>query len=280
MHLLKMQDDDDSQTPLVDNGQPTQESTQSVTDPRRLGANRSDMTEEDASNVICILHPTTPLAYHSVARLAETNPDHILRNSGLLVDREADTFHGDNARGLAVPNTEHGAGKPTQSSPPVTHDIALRFNSKLINPVLGFVFGRYPPKSDIVLHEEQPHRILSNQHFRIFLTEHGILMIADTSTNGTMVDGVALCHRRDPQNASRMLKNGSDITITSKTGNEMKFIVRIPSRDGVEDEYDLNLGEYLTQVAMWEAAGLGAGPVKETAQVVSHTVQESGCGTS
>lgn len=61
----------------------TQESTQPCTDPRRIGRNNSGLLEEDVSDIICILHPTSLAAHDAVAATASLAPQHILQKDEL-----------------------------------------------------------------------------------------------------------------------------------------------------------------------------------------------------
>ncbi|KIW07952.1 hypothetical protein, variant [Verruconis gallopava] len=69
------------------------------------------------------------------------------------------------------------------------------------------------------------------------------------STNGTLVDEKHLKGKNSPVPATRMLQAGSIIQIPSiKPDEAIKFIVRIPSRDGYRDEYTSNLRKYLNRL--------------------------------
>ncbi|KAL4806337.1 kinase-like domain-containing protein [Aspergillus unguis] len=198
----------------------TQESTQPCTDPRRGGLNNSGLLDEDLADIICILHPTSPQAIEAVAATARIAPWHILQQDAL----------------------EHGV--PNNAA----LDIALRLSSRVNDPTRGFCFGRTLPRSDILLAADPASKRISNTHFRIHFTDNSILMLEDLSTNGTLVDNCRLT-KRDRQ-TSRMLINGSVISVVngdqiSGVSNEVKFIVRLPNRDGFSDVYDKNLQEYI-----------------------------------
>jgi hypothetical protein len=128
------------------------------------------------------------------------------------------------------------------------HAIVLKLSSTVKNPHLGFTFGRYAERCDIVfLHD--PHRRLSKVHFRIFVNKHGTVMLEDQSTNGTIVDSYLL-KRRDNNVAHsqmRMLSSGSTIKIfMHENSQDLTFIVRIPRRDGdLEQAWDDNLRSYM-----------------------------------
>jgi hypothetical protein len=128
-------------------------------------------------------------------------------------------------------------------------DLALRMSSHLINPGLGFVFGRNGVSSDIVIPNDSGKRI-SNQHFRIFLNPDAILMIEDLSTNGTLVDETLLKNRDPRFNKVRMLQPGSIICIRNSTDNDMvKFIVTIPPRVSHAERYEEKVREFLARCA-------------------------------
>jgi hypothetical protein len=73
-------------------------------------------------------------------------------------------------------------------------------------------------------------------------------MLQDTSTNGTIVDNCRL--RKNQKENSRMLTNGSVIQVV--TGNqgsdEVRFVVRIPSREGFAVQYTQNVLRYFERV--------------------------------
>ncbi|KAL3474813.1 kinase-like domain-containing protein [Aspergillus californicus] len=194
----------------------TQESTQPCTDPRRWGLNNSGLYEEDLSDVICILHPNSPAAHEAVAATASAAPSHILQKDVL----------------------EHGGGTAAL-------DIALRLSSKVKDPKLGFCFGRTIARCDILLAGDTTSRRISNTHFRIYFTDELILMLEDVSTNGTIVDSCRL-RKRDKEN-SRMLINGSVIQVISgdDASDEVKFVVRLPSREGHSEAYGHNLNRFV-----------------------------------
>lgn len=128
------------------------------------------------------------------------------------------------------------------------HHIALRFSAKVKLRSQGFTFGRNPGRCDICL-KQDPR--LSNIHFRIYLNEHGVLMIEDSSTNGTIVDEVLL--RYKPVNQfprKRTLNSGSKIKILlADNGNDLVFLVRVPRREGRHlAEYQRNLDVYMEMI--------------------------------
>ena len=232
-----------SPQPTMDNDDATQ-CTQGVVDPRRMGRNNSGLTEADISDVMCILHPCSPAAFQIVATTAELSPQNVLQNDGFgdhddvftkSVLEEQETF-------ILI-----GDG-PTQAM-----DLALRFTARTINQTLGFVFGRNERMCDIVLATDT-HKRVSNMHFSIFMNDHGVLMLQDMSTNGTMVDDVLLKGKtaREPQ--TRMLNPGSIIQILSPKPDEIvKFVVRIPSREGHVEAYEGKFKSYIDRFARGQA---------------------------
>ena len=246
-------------TKAVMDEQPSPPNTQLINDTQRLGRNPSGLNDKDLSDVIAILHPYTNVAIKAVAEVARISPQHILQNE-LLPDGDLD-----------------------QHDDEEVLDIALRLSSKLKDPCAGFRFGRNTSSCDVVLGQSGPMPMVSNVHFRIYLTPDEVLMLQDTSTNGTVVDGVILgrlwvnqaakaahvaragnekpketrvdpntARRRDGRDVtSRMLTQGSIINLISscdRSHEEIKFIVRIPSRHGHEDAYERRLGQFLELV--------------------------------
>ncbi|KAK4506738.1 hypothetical protein PRZ48_000471 [Zasmidium cellare] len=221
--------------------QPTQ-GTQTTMDPRRMGRNNSGLAPSDVSDVMCILHPSTPAAFDLVIETARRSPQHILQDvyahrihhaatPSMLEEEETFILEGGNGSNQAL-------------------DLALRFSSPLRSPALGFVVGRNMGLCDIAVSSDA-HKRVSNVHFSIYMNESGVLMLKDMSTNGTMVDDVLLKGRNHNEPKQRMLNHGSIVQILSPTpGEALKFIVRIPSRVGFTDEYQIKFSEYIeTQLA-------------------------------
>lgn len=212
--------------------QPTQQATQQAEDPRRLGKNLSNVSEEDATDVICLLHPNSPAAFEAVKANLILSPQHILQNADLRdIDEEELLFNQD------------------LNSP---RDIALRMSSKVRFIKDGFRFGRYGSMCDVLLTPAQDDNLISKVHFKIFVNGQGSLMIQDLSTNGTLVDDVHLTTRDRGgralvKPATTVLKNGSIICVLAgTTREEVKFMVRIPNRGDGEDLYEEKLRKYLS----------------------------------
>lgn len=200
----------------------TQPMTQPLADARRDGHGNSGMKEEDVSDIICILHPASVPAHQAVAKTAQNNAAHILQDY-----------------------TSLGADLDQSSL-----DVALRLSSKVKDPSAGFSFGRNSDRCDILLTHENTELRISNVHFRIYLKQDGILMLQDTSTNGTIVDQNHV--RRDGKygtTSTQMLVPGSVITIMTKPASAVKFVVRVPPREGdVFDRFKQNVIKYFERI--------------------------------
>ncbi|KAJ5917167.1 hypothetical protein N7466_010721 [Penicillium verhagenii] len=198
----------------------TQESTQPCADPRRMGLNNSGLQDQDLADTICILHPNSHAAHDAVAATAAVSTQHILQRAAL--DFEA--------------------------SETAALDLALRLSSDVRDLGAGFCFGRNPVRCDVLLTSNDDSKKVSNNHFRIHLTGDGIIMLQDTSTNGTIVDNCRL--RKNSKDSSRMLVNGSVIQVV--TGNqgsdEVRFVVRIPSREHFALKFSQNVLQYFKRV--------------------------------
>lgn len=219
----------------------TQPATQQVLDPRRVGRNNSGMDAQDVADVLALLVPASSAAIKIVTDAADSRPEHVLlRNS---YDSFDDEFSNIEEQETIIINRESGQ----QSS--AGADLALRMSSHLINPSLGFVFGRNANSSDIVFGQDSNKRI-SNQHFRIYLNSDAVLMLEDMSTNGTLVDDVLLKNRDPRFNKVRMIASGSEIRIQNNVDAEIvKFMVRIPSRTSHMPRFVANVREFMTRCA-------------------------------
>lgn len=241
--------------------QGTQELTQRPFDPRRAGYTNSGLSENDISDVICILIPCSTMALKIVDHTAKTNAQHILQNNGLSL-----------ANGLNVDGPSEHETIIVDSSPGTcARDIALRFSSKVNDPSRGFCFGRNSLRCDINLDSEDRQKRVSQSHFRIFLNNSGIIMLEDTSTNGTLVDQMLLGGKRKVGSvlvikgkaSQRVLAAGSIIEILSDNlADVIKFIVRIPSREGHGRAYTDKFHQHIQHrmIAEQRAAALQNGP--------------------
>ncbi|EFR02308.1 CAMK protein kinase [Nannizzia gypsea CBS 118893] len=228
----------------------TQPSTQPYADPRRKGVNNSGLSQQDVADIICILHPNSPAAHKSASITADRNPQHILQRDEFDSDLNA-----------------------CES----TYDIALRFSSPVKDQSMGFCFGRSSSRSDIIF---SPDDRVSNTHFRIYLKTDGILMLQDTSTNGTIVDAKAI--RRDGKDnnpTTQMLMSGSVIHVSgSDLASAIKFVVRIPARDELHAQYTRNLTWYLNRIRQLntKAGDAGRGEMAAPGIVIAHTNHSHG----
>ncbi|EAW14223.1 serine/threonine-protein kinase [Aspergillus clavatus NRRL 1] len=206
----------------------TQESTQPCTDPRRVGRSNSGLLGEDVSDILCILHPNSIAAHEAVSATAVLAPQHILQKDDL-------EYEGSDSAAL---------------------DIALRLSSNVQNLSTGFCFGRSKARCDLLLCPDDNSKRISNTHFRIHVTPDGILMLEDLSTNGTVVDDFRL--RKNQKENSRMLTNGSVIQVLrgNSPSDEVRFVVRIPSRDGLAMQYTENLLHYFERVQRHQAGAV------------------------
>jgi serine/threonine protein kinase len=219
----------------------TQPATQQVLDPRRLGRNNSGLTDVDIADVLCILHPASSAALDIVEETAKNKSFYVLSRDPFQA------FDGD------TDINEQQTVYIEKSGTALSHDLALRMSAPLLRPALGFVFGRNGGLSDIVFSKDAGRRI-SNQHFRIYLNDEGVLMIEDMSTNGTMVDDTFL-KSKDPSGKmprNRMLNSGTVITVSSGA-DTIKFIVRFPSRDGNAEQYRVNFRNFVKRCVQDES---------------------------
>lgn len=232
---------------IMDNDEATQ-CTQNVVDPRRMGRNNSGISEADISDVMCILHPCSPAAFNVVVITAEKMPHNVLQNDGFQDYDDGLTQSALEEQETFILNSDG----PNQAM-----DLALRFSVNTINPNLGFVFGRNPRMCDIVLAMDT-HKRVSNVHFSIFVNDSGVLMLQDMSTNGTMVDDILLKGKVALAPQTRMLNTGSIIQILSPKPDEVvKFIVRIPSREGHVEEYEAKFYDHMQRMAAAQVRAKG-----------------------
>lgn len=215
---------------MADSTQPTQQ-TQPVDDQRRHDRNLSNVSEGDAVDVICLLHPSSLAAFEAVKTNMLVARDHILQNDDLDGISEDDL--------LLLP----------QFNQPRT--IALRISSRVKHPKDGFRFGRNSQQCDVLLTPYENDNLVSKVHFKIFVNSQGSLMLQDLSTNGTVVDDVHLKVRERRgkaavKPATIVLKHGSIISVLGGVSKEeIKLMVRIPTRGDGEDAYERNLRQYL-----------------------------------
>ncbi|KAI9722740.1 MAG: hypothetical protein M1812_001671 [Candelaria pacifica] len=210
----------------------TQPLTQPVFDPRRQGLNNSGLNEHDLTDILCILHPNSIAAHAVVTEAVKSSPQHVLQNEGLSGSLE----------GGEEPLDDNEAHE--------SRDLALRMSSYLKDPGMGFCFGRNKARCDIGIGSKEEVKRYSNMHLRIYINLGGILMLEDTSTNGTIVDGIQLRGRGPGSQKQRMLTSTSIIQITtSNAEEEIRFIVRFPARKGLDKDYERKLKDYIAFMA-------------------------------
>ncbi|KAM4055073.1 kinase [Hirsutella rhossiliensis] len=209
----------------MDGDEPTQ-ATQNVLDPRRVGKQNSGFSDDDVSDIICVLYPRSDPTRQEIQRLAQEGSPHIIGKDeadGVEPDYELE----DHASRFESNPTSHG-----------DYSIKLRLSAHVKNPAAGFAFGRNAARCDIVFVND-PLKRVSNVHFRIYVNEYGNVMIEDQSTNGTFVDTRLLSSK--PKNGANpvtrwVLSSGCIIRVLLHDLNrDLTFLVRIPRRD---DDYD------------------------------------------
>jgi len=217
--------------------------TQLVIDPRRLGHHNSGLNDDDLTDIFCILHPASMSACIAAAQIAKESPEHTISNTGV----ELKVRGGSNNNPVKLPTTSDLVAQGVAS-----RDIALRLSANLKDPLLGFRFGRNPERCDFVIAGTEGAKKISNLHFRIYLNEHGILMLEDHSTNGTQVENVMLRGKlkKDGEQYRHTLVQGSLITLVMTPPDEdIRFVVRIPQREGeYEAIYNQNLQRYFQRL--------------------------------
>lgn len=219
--------------------------TQRVLDPRRLGQNASDLSDEDLSDIFCILHPVSLPAIRAAALIHELTPEYTIMSEGNVNMREKEGDQEDMGTFVLA----------TQGI--VSCDIALRLSANLKNPTGGFLFGRNQQRCDFLLGRDDQVKRVSNIHFRIYINEYGIIMLEDQSTNGTAVDG-NLLRAKEKENGmeyKHTLEIGSRIILTMTPPEEdFRFIVRIPRRDDTSEiAYQQNLTNYFMRIQNTQA---------------------------
>ncbi|KAL6720794.1 Protein kinase protein rad53 [Lecanora helva] len=249
----------------------TQPTTQPQFDARRHGAS-SQLSRQDEADIIVILHPTSPAAHVAVNLTAEASPQHIWQNHRKSHVLDDDELESDDA----------------SMSKDHAQDIALRFSSRVNNINMGFVFGRNVQTSDIFLvrpeskedaaQQRNKKFAISNKHFRIYVNKNGIIMIEDTSTNGTVVDGVVLrSHKaRDQSNNPQpriTLHSGVIIELpTYADGESIRFVVNIPPRYTGEAQFHDNLKGYLAFIDQTERKAEAVRAAREGKKVLPSNV--------
>lgn len=208
-----------------------------------MGKQNSGFSDEDISDIVCVLYPHSECARNEVQQLARIGSPFIIGKDeadGVEPDYELE----DHPSRFESDPTNHG-----------NYAILLRLSSQAKNPANGFVFGRNNARCDVVFVND-PLRRISNIHFRIYVNEYGIVMIEDKSTNGTFVDDNLLTSRPKelgkPPITRWTLSSGSIICIYLHNHmNDLSFRVRIPRRDGeYERAYARQVEEYFARHAL------------------------------
>lgn len=222
--------------------------TQLVMDPRRLGHHNSGLNDDDLADIFCILHPASMSACLAAAQIAKECPEHTISNTGVEVK-----VRGGSNNPVQAPTTSDLAAQGVAS-----RDIALRLSADLKDPLAGFRFGRNEQRCDFVIAGTEGAKRVSNIHFRIYINEHGVIMLEDQSTNGTQVEKVILHAKLKDQGHQyrHTLQQGSLITLVMTPPDEdIKFIVRVPQREGeYEAIYDQNLQNYFLRLQHFRQA--------------------------
>jgi serine/threonine protein kinase len=201
------------------------EPTQKATQPLR----QSEISEYDASDIICTLNAQTPAAFEAIKATMLAAPQHILPNDDLenLCEQDFDL------------NPELSLSKNSRC-------IALRISSKVVAPRNGFTFGRSSEKSDILLVSDAQAMTISSAHFKIHMNSQGSLMLEDTSMNGTLVDDDHLLKGAPKGPNARALQHGAIISVIGLQKAEVKFLVSIQKNRGEhQQKYEQNLRKYL-----------------------------------
>jgi serine/threonine protein kinase len=226
--------------------------TQDVLDPRRLGKQNSGFTDEEIADIVCLLIPTSDTARRETRRIA-------LESSNALIECHDESAEDDQALELLL---RHSGQQDA---------IILRLSADFKNPAQGFTFGRNPNRCDICFTDD-PHRRLSNVHFRIFLNEYGVLMVEDMSTNGTVVDETLLKAKTTKPlglGTRRTLSSGTTLKIVMhEETSDLDFLVRIPRRTPDHERayqnnvflYAQRMAQHLQQLPMDAAKTIVPGP--------------------
>lgn len=202
--------------------------------PASLHRQRNVYFGPEIADVICVLHPRSPMALNAVQATMLAAPDCILQNDDL-----------DNVTGNTLAEyLEIGSRKRA---------IVLRLSLSVKAPGDGFRFGRHPPTCDVVLTENVHNELVGDIHFKIFINQRGRLLIEDCSTHGTYLDdeeveskdkgvsGAKPVRRLLRNGTRRVLRDGAIINVVVGPGarrERIKFMVRIPDRKQYQNIYE------------------------------------------
>jgi len=216
--------------------------TQQYNDERRYGQGNSGLSDEDASDIICVLYPMTINANRAADQIYKATPQNTLETRSDIHIKEKVT-----SAEPAV-NTFEIAAEGL-----VPCGIALRLSANLKDPLMGFQFGRNADRCDFPVGSNDPGRRVSNTHFRIYINEHCVIMIEDQSTNGTMIDRTLLKAKEKENNMAfkHTLDSGQKIVITGGTAkDDLAFMTWIPNRsDEAELAYQQNVTKFFLRKA-------------------------------
>lgn len=209
-----------------------------------------EISQDDETDVLCILRPTSAEAGRTVILVAETAPQHILQSintSQIVVQNRSPAQAPYPPTGVMDRSHVDGTTEQTNQSDGHPSDIALRLSSKLKDPHRGFVFGRLQSRCDILL-PSQAITNISGVHFRIFVNEEGLTMLENISRNGTFVDGHFLetKSKRPGVRSTRMIVRGSMIEVfCDQRQTTIRFAVGVPERQSLQDKWKRKLAEYI-----------------------------------
>ncbi|KAI9647564.1 Protein kinase protein rad53 [Ciborinia camelliae] len=204
---------------------PDYEATQIVDEANRIPNGNSGLSDEDARDVVCILHPDNELTRIACSENHKLKPKNTISLEGDISNVAAQD--------------------------PFPCDLAVRLSTDFQDLNLGWVFGRSVECCDFVLKDPIPK--VSQQHFRIYLNDHCFLMVEDMSVNGIKIDNTQLRFKRkdDGMPHRHTLENGNllIVTISANQDENFRFIVRIPQRnDEAQEAFDKNVDDYILRL--------------------------------
>ncbi|KAK6608660.1 hypothetical protein H4I95_04040 [Botrytis cinerea] len=205
---------------------PDYEATQPTDEAIRLANRNSGLTDEDASDIVCILHPDSDLAREACSEINKLHPKNTISLEGANSYLAAEGY--------------------------LPCDLALRLSANLKDVNLGWIFGRSEERCDFMIRDGTPPQI-SNQHFRIYLNEHGFLMVEDMSTNGISVDGtiLRLKKKNNGKPYRQTIENGTIISLAlnKPVALSINFVVRIPRRsDEAQEAFETNFAVHVRRI--------------------------------
>jgi FHA domain len=207
----------------------TQPLTQPVFDPRLHDDEEDEVESEDLADVILFLHPASKEALEAVRTTALIAPQHIRYKANLgpldqIVNRSPTTRtedkDEDGAENGFADATQNTQSQDISKTARMDNALALRFSSQVTDPAMGFTFGRND-NCDIRIRPNRRLVKISGIHFRIFVTDDGVVMLQDCSTNGTWVDNKIL--RTHQQH---LLGQGTTIEVITWTDRQTTYTER------------------------------------------------------